>query len=756
MPLRLHIEVAGCVQGVGFRPTVYRHATALGLTGFVSNGTGGVVIEVEGSSAAVTEFRHRLETQPPPQARIEAVRVREVAPQQSPTFEITASERSGDLAAGMPPDLALCDDCRHELFTPGDRRHRYPFINCTNCGPRFTIIGALPYDRERTSMAPFVMCPDCAAEYADPRDRRFDAQPDACPVCGPRLTLRLPDGAVVTEDPLAETVRRLRAGEIGAVKGLGGFHLCCLATDDATVQCLRQRKHRPDKSLAVMFRDLDELRRHCRVEAAAEALLLSPARPIVALPRLPNSALSAFISPDTDDVGAFLPYTPLHALLLDAISPLVMTSANLSEEPIVSDFAELGTLLGAVADFALDHDRKILRRCDDSVVKVARGTPLLLRRSRGFVPRAIALPHGGPSVLACGAEVKNTFCITRGAQAFMSQHIGDLTDLSAYSFFRQSAADLEQLLQVRTALVAHDLHPDYLSTRFALAHPAPRKLGVQHHHAHIAGCMAENGLDGPVIGVALDGTGYGTDGTLWGGEFLIATRGSFERAACFRPYPLPGGEEAVRHPARTALSCLVTEFGAGGLARAADLLPSLPEAERMLLVQMIQKRLNSPLTSSAGRLFDAVGALLGFDAPVTYEGQAAIRLQTLALRSPQLPPAYEFRIEPGPPARLSFAPALEQVMEALRRGQDRAEIAAAFHVTVAVATAAMCTRLRNEHGLSEVVLSGGVFQNDLLLTLLLERLEAARFCVFTHRDVPPNDGCIALGQAVVALETLAG
>jgi len=797
--------VTGRVQGVGFRPTVYRQATALGLSGFVRNTPSGVVIEVEGAEQAVDRFVAQLQAEPPRQARIEALQVSAMpACGRSVPFEIKASERSGDVQAGMPPDLATCPDCRAELFDPKDRRFGYPFINCTNCGPRFTIIRELPYDRERTSMAEFRMCSDCKKEFEDPADRRFDAQPNACAMCGPRVELisgrrpahRSPWGEGGTADPptperyggqatvgggsehrtsniehrtsneedaIQEAVRLLKAGGIIAVKGVGGYHLCCDAANDAAISRLRARKHRPAKSLAVMFASLDQIRQYCEISAIEERELTGQAAPIVVVRRKSGSSLSGLlplgagqVSPDTDDLGVFLPYAPLHHLLLAEISPLIMTSGNLAEEPIAKDEQELNAILGPVADGALIHNRAIVRRCDDSVLKIVAGQRLFLRRSRGIVPDAIGLPLEGPAVLACGAELKNTVCITRGAQAFLSQHIGDLDDYRAYRFFRETVEDFSALLKVKPTIVAYDLHPDYLATRYALAREGVRQIGVQHHHAHIAACMAEHGLTERVIGVALDGTGFGPDGTIWGGEFLVADLADFRRVGHFKPYRMPGGAEAIRQPARMALSYGLAELPENGHRELPDLLPGLAENECRVLAGIIAQGVNAPWTSSAGRLFDAVAALLGLGETITYEAQAAIRLQTLARPDGVLPYSYAIEIQDDG-FQLSFGPAIREIVADRRANVDRGRIAGGFYQTVAEAVGEMCVRIRDRERLEaasrleRVALSGGVFQNDLLLALVTNDLRRRGFQVYSHHLVPPNDGGIALGQAAVAL-----
>lgn len=737
------------------------------------NTPSGVVIEAEGGAVAVGRFVAQLQAQPPKQARIEALQISDMPVCGRPApFEIKASGRSGDLQAGMPPDLATCADCRAELVDPKDRRFGYPFINCTNCGPRFTIIRELPYDRERTSMAEFRMCPNCKREFENPADRRFDAQPNACPVCGPQIALinghrTAEDGrqTVKAEGPttaIQEAVQLLKAGGILAVKGVGGYHLCCNAANGAAIDCLRERKHRPAKSLAIMFAGLDQIKRYCEISAMEARELTDPTAPIVVLRWKPDAELSSLlslgkrqISPDTDDVGVFLPYTPLHHLLLAEISPLVMTSGNLAEEPIAKDEQELSAILGPVANAALSHNRAIVRRCDDSVLKIVAGQRLFLRRSRGFVPDAIGLPLEGPAVLACGAEQKNTVCVTRGAQAFLSQHIGDLDDYRAYRFFQETVEDFSALLKVKPAIVAHDLHPDYLATRYALAQSGARLIGVQHHHAHIAACMAEHGLTERVIGVALDGTGFGPDGTIWGGEFLVADLADFRRVGHFKPYRMPGGAEAIRQPVRMAFSYGLAELNANDRRDLPALLSDLDADECPVLAGMIAQGVNAPWTSSAGRLFDAVAALLGLGAAITYEAQAAIRLQTIA--RPEGVPPYPYAIEIQDGAfQLSFGPAIRAMVADLRANVDRGRIAGGFHQTIAEAVGEMCVRIREGERLERVALSGGVFQNDLLLALTTNGLLRRGFQVYSHQLVPPNDGGIALGQAAVALARMDG
>ena len=749
---RRRISVRGRVQGVGFRPTVYRYACELGLTGSVRNDSTGVVIEVQGPPAKLDTFIARLRESPPPQARIAELKSQPIpAAGAEKAFEIAVSTRSGHLDAGMPPDLATCNACRREMQDTQDRRYGYAFLNCTNCGPRFTIIRSLPYDREKTSMAAFDMCPECRREYTDPRDRRFDAQPNACPECGPQLTLSTAAGECIPGDPVEEAARLLESGAILAVKGLGGYHLCCLATGDAPVAELRKRKKRPAKALAVMFASLDQALEYCKLTEADEAELLAAGRPIVIVQQRPGNELSAMISPDTGDVGAFLPYTPLHHLLLAKVSPLVMTSANFSEEPIASCKDELRRLVGTVADHVLDHDREIVRRCDDSVLKMNQSRRLMIRRSRGFVPNPVRLPHSGPGVFACGADMKNTFCVASGHSAYLSQHIGDLEELAASEFYKEAARDLIELLQVNVEAVAHDMHPGYQSTAYAANGACAVKIPVQHHHAHIASCLADNGAGEKVIGVALDGTGYGPDDTIWGGEFLVADIRDYERVGHFRQYRMPGGEAATRNPDRMALSVLRAEGIDVAVEHCVSPLAHIAHEQRKLLDQILDRGINAPLTSSAGRLFDAVSALLGLCHSADYEGQAPMRLQAVA--DPRVQCAYNYEIDDR--GVVSFGPAVCDILDDIEHDVAPSRIAGMFHRTVAAAVVEMCSRVRASRGIQTAALSGGVFQNDLLLNLVTDGLKTRGFRVLQHRQVPPNDAGISLGQAAVARARLA-
>lgn len=753
--IRQRLIVTGVVQGVGFRPFVYGLAGRLGLVGWVRNTSAGVTIEVEGIPPQVDEFRAALTRDAPSLSRIESVAAELVPPDGGSQFEIRESAPQAGAFQPVSPDVCICDDCLRELFDPADRRYRYPFINCAHCGPRFTIIKDIPYDRPQTTMAPFEMCPDCAREYHDPLDRRFHAQPTACPACGPSVWLESGEFAIRGSQPAIDEAKRLLSqGKIVAVKGLGGFHLACDATNESAVAELRRRKGRVDKPFALMMADMAAVERTCHVSPEERGLLLSRERPIVLLRRREAALhpIAPSVAPRQRTLGVMLPYTPLHYLLMadSRWQVLVMTSGNYSEEPIATRNDEALARLGPLADAFLLHDRGIHIRADDSVVRVVESkpaaSPLPVRRSRGYAPLPIRLPFGAPCILAVGGELKNTFCVARDQYAFLSHYIGDMENLETLQSFEQGIAHFESLFRIAPEIIAHDLHPDYLSTRFAIRNSqAARRIAVQHHHAHIAACLAENGHDGkqPVIGVAFDGAGYGTDGAIWGGEFLIAGYSNFERAAHLAYVPLPGGDAAVRKPARMALAHLL----AAGIPLARDLPPlsALSPAEQRVVERQIAAGLNSPPTSSMGRLFDAAASIIGLRHEVNYEGQAAIELEAIA--DPSETGAYSFgaapeSIQPGPVIRALAAD--------FRGGAPAPVLAARFHNGVANLVRDVCIRLREARGLNQVALSGGVFQNETLLVGTLARLRGAGFEVFTHHLVPPNDGGIALGQAVVA------
>ena len=749
MKTRVRAKVVGRVQGVGFRPTVYRYATQFGLCGFVCNGPHGVTLEVEGDQSKVGAFFDCLTQEPPQQAVIADIKTEVLRTKGYRNFEVIESEQQGQAAVHISPDLATCDDCLKDVLDARNRRCGYAFTNCTNCGPRFTIIRDLPYDRDKTSMRQFTMCERCGREYHNPLDRRFHAQPNACEHCGPRLQLRVAGGTASDDVDLAKTKELLRRGRIVAIKGVGGYHLACDATSAESIARLRRRKHRPHKSLAVMFRDIAAVKKLCEVNEAEEAELLSTARPIVLLTRkLAKTRLAKGVSPDTNTVGAFLPYTPLHHLLLQDFDALVMTSGNLTDEPIISDEAELPTLLGPIADAALTHNRPIVHKCDDSVLRMVNGQRQFSRRARGYVPNPIRIAASGtPHLLAVGGELKNTFCLVRDGNAFLSQHIGDLKDYKTYDYYSCEIESWKQLMRIEPKVIAHDLHPGYLSTRFAALTPIPHKIGVQHHHAHIASVMAEHDLHEPVIGVAFDGTGYGTDDTIWGGEFMVADRCDFERVAHFKQYRLPGGDKGVEEPWRMAVSVLTDE----GLDEAA--MRKLSPAKRRFVQKMIETGFNSPLTSSAGRLFDAVAAILGLCDVTSYEAQAAIRLESIA--DPWVTDRYPFAVQTGDrPWVLDFSPTICAILDQRRQGVAVGEISAKFHNTIAASVLEICRFLRGQRDLNVVALSGGVFQNELLLRRTVEALQSRHFRVFTNTAVPLNDGGLALGQVAVAAERM--
>ncbi|MGI5447153.1 carbamoyltransferase HypF [Streptomyces sp. CA-243310] len=785
---RRRVIVRGVVQGVGFRPYVYTRAIALGLAGHVTNTPEGVVAEVEGASAAVSEFCERLAACAPPLAVVDAVDHCEVPVAGGTGFTIVASTGGGPARTLVSPDVATCADCLAELADPADRRHRHPFITCTHCGPRFTIVTGLPYDRAHTTMARFPMCPDCAREYTDPADRRFHAQPVACPACGPRLRLLVgtpPREPAADEpgagDPVAAARRLLADGAILAVKGLGGYHLACDATQPAVVAELRRRKGRGDKPFALMARDLDAVAPHVHIDPRERSLLTGALRPIVLLRRRPAAIELVGVAPGNPDLGVMLPYTPLHHLLLglpgDPPGPrlLVMTSGNLAGEPIVTDDAEALQRLGRLADAWLTHDRPIHVPCDDSVVRILDGEPLIVRRSRGHAPLPLDLPLPVPPTLAVGGDLKNTFCLGEGRRAWMSAHIGDMDDLATQDAFAGAVRQLEGITGVAPTLLAADRHPGYRSAHWAARNAADRPvIRVQHHHAHVAAAMAEHGLgaDRRVIGVAFDGTGHGDDGAVWGGEFLLADYAGHTRFAHLAYVPLPGGDAAVRRPYRMALSHL----RAAGLDRTPDLpcVAACPPDELHVLEAQLRSNLNCLPTSSMGRLFDAVSSLAGICHHAGYEAQAAIELEAAARTAHEAGGAdegYAFALRPAvpgtgavpyatghpdpaahpdPPMTVDPAPVLAAVVADLRAGTPATLIGARFHRAVTDLVAEVCVAARDRHGLDTVALTGGVFANTLLSSACAEALRGHGFTVLRHHRVPPNDGGLALGQLMVA------
>ncbi|HEY8902060.1 MAG TPA: carbamoyltransferase HypF [Chthoniobacterales bacterium] len=745
---RARILVRGAVQGVGFRPFVHRLATELGLCGWAQNSSQGLVIEAEGASDVLGQFLSRLERECPPRAEIREIRHETIAPAGDAAFEIRASDASGAKTAAILPDIAPCPDCLRELFDPANRRHRYPFINCTNCGPRFSIIESLPYDRPATSMKAFALCPDCAREYHDPADRRFHAQPNACPVCGPRLALWDGKGGTLAEgdDALRRAADAIRAGAVLALKGVGGFQLIVDARNEGALALLRRRKCREEKPFAVMMSAIEEVRRECRVSPMEEALLLSPEAPIVLLHRIDAGAIPAAIAPGNPLLGVMLPSSPLHHLLLEELRfPIVATSGNLTDEPICIDEHEAIERLRGIADVFLVHNRSIVRHMDDSIVRVVAGREMILRRARGYAPRPVHLPGQLPPILGVGAHLKNAVALSVGQEVFVSQHIGDLETAQAHAAFRRSAADLPRLYETAPAVIAHDLHPDYVSTRFA-TDAEGRKIAVQHHWAHVVSCLADNGIDGPALGVAWDGTGYGTDGTIWGGEFLRAKGNSFERVAHLRTFRLPGGDVAAREPRRSALG-LLFECGLLDHPALAPLREFSP-GNLTLLRRMLERGFQTPVTSSMGRLFDAVAALIGVRQIASFEGQAAMELEFLA--DPEIWEEYPFALRGGEPCVLDWEPMIEAMLEDLRNAAAPGVISAKFHNTLA----AMVVVVARHAGEPRVALTGGCFQNGFLLERVMRGLREAGFEPLWHRNVPPNDGGIALGQILAAVRQL--
>ncbi|MGI8845241.1 MAG: carbamoyltransferase HypF [Thermoleophilaceae bacterium] len=753
---RVRARVEGVVQGVGFRPFVHRLASELGLDGWVLNDSRGVEAEVEGGPDRVDAFLARLGAEAPPLATVERVLTEELEPSGAAGFSIRASPAGAEPQALVAADAATCADCLAEMGDPADRRHRYPFINCTNCGPRFSIVRGVPYDRPLTTMAGFTMCARCQAEYDDPADRRFHAQPNACPDCGPTLALWGPDGVPAeAADPLAVAIESLRGGSVVAVKGLGGFHLACRADHDRATTALRARKHREDKPFAVMAADLESARRLVELTTGEERLLLGRERPIVVARRRAGDPVAAKVAPGSPDLGVMLAYTPLHHLLArDAGGPLVMTSANVSDEPIAYRDEDARERLQGIADLFLTHDRPIHTRTDDSVLRSVRtgsDRPLMVRRSRGYAPRSFDLPVPAPMpLLAYGAELKSTFCVAKGRRAWVSHHIGDLSNWETLRSFREGVEHFERLFAVAPQVVVHDLHPEYLSTKEALAREGVVAIGVQHHHAHLAACLAEHGETGPALGVIFDGTGYGADGTVWGGELLAGGLREFERAGHLWPVRMPGGERAIREPWRMACAWMVELLGPE---------PPMPRTLEGVVdpnrwsqvAQLCVNGVAAPVTTSAGRLCDAVAALCGLRTEVTYEGQAAVELEASA-HTDNSPPGrgYELPLAGGV---LDARALIAGVLADVGAGNDPAQTAARFHEGLAGGTAAAAAELAGERGLSTVVLSGGVFQNRLLLERTHSVLRAAGLEVLRPEALPPNDGGVAYGQAAVAAAT---
>lgn len=750
---RWRIHVRGVVQGVGFRPFVYGLAARHKLTGSVSNQSDGVHIEIEGPLEALESFGRDLRAQAPPLSLIDSVTVDSVAALGDASFVIHESAAQVGPSTPISPDVATCNDCLRELLDPNDRRYRYPFINCTNCGPRYTIIKDIPYDRPFTTMAGFPMCAACSAEYHDPANRRFHAQPLACPECGPHVWAH--PGGEIREHALQLVRSALRAGKIVAIKGIGGFHLACDATNSSAVGELRRRKNRGDKPFGLMAANLDIVRQSAELSDQEATLLTAKERPIVLLRRKPESPLSPVVAPGTALVGFMLPYSPLHVLLLED-RPLVMTSGNLSDEPICRSNEEALSRLHGLADLFLLHNRDIHVVCDDSVARIHESRELPLRRARGYAPLPVRLPRDSETVLAVGAELKSTFCLTKGTYAYLSPHIGDMENLETLNALERGLAHFRSIFRCEPTRVVCDLHPGYLSTTWAQKFAETNHLPlvqVQHHHAHVASLMAEHALDGtePVIGVSFDGTGYGTDQTIWGGEVLIADYKSFRRAGRLKYVPMPGGDAAIKRPYRMALAHLF----AAGIEWTEDLpcVAAVPENERRVLRRQLETRINCVDTSSVGRLFDAIASLSGVCHLSSYEGQAAIELEMASASG--LADPYQFNLsgESEDEFVIDPAPVLRSVVEDIRRGTSQGIISLRFHTATADCIAEICSRLEIRVPNRMVALTGGVFQNVLLAKLAKDRLERNNFKVLTHRIVPPNDGGISLGQAMIALES---
>ncbi|MBN1350434.1 carbamoyltransferase HypF [candidate division KSB1 bacterium] len=749
---RTKATIRGIVQGIGFRPYIYNLAREKNLCGYILNTSQGVEIEVEGAAAQIDSFFNAVENNPPPLAHIASIEKTTLPPARYREFNIKESVVQSGRNTLIAPDVCVCDACLREMWDPSNRRYRYPFINCTNCGPRYTIIEDVPYDRPFTSMKSFQMCEQCLQEYHDPANRRFHAQPNACPVCGPQVMLfDARRNLISSGDPILHAIELLKKGYILAVKGLGGFHLAVNPENTHAVLQLRERKNREEKPLAIMAASLGRIKTFAHVTPLAEALLTSPQRPIALLPAKTPSGISPAVAPKNKFIGVMLPYTPLHALLLENDLPgLIMTSGNLSEEPIVIENEQAFERLGSIADYFLLHNRDIYLRSDDSVVRITDRKKRIVRRSRGYVPQPIFLHKPYPPILACGAELKNTICLTKGRHAFLSQHVGDLKNLESFNFMKLTVSHLKRILDITPEIIAYDLHPNYLSTQFALEQPCNQKIGVQHHHAHIASCMAEYGIEDPVIGLAFDGTGYGTDGKIWGGEILLVDGVRFERLAHFSYTPMPGGDAAIREPWRMAMSCLFCVFGESCLDLKLPLLQQIETNRLGIILEMIRKGINCPETSSLGRLFDAVSAILGICTRSSYEGQAAIMLE-MALNEAADDTPYQYSWEKKEDTYLiSPSPIISAVVNDYLAGEAPAKISYRFHQTLIHLFRDLCAQLRQDTGLDRIVLSGGVFQNETLLTGLQQTLEKDGFSVFSQEAVPTNDGGIALGQAMVA------
>lgn len=745
--MRLRLQITGLVQGVGFRPFVFRLAEESGLKGYVLNDTSGVLIEVEGDKDRLDRFLHRIVKEKPGLSKIYSLQHAYLEDAGFNSFEIRESEQKGDKRASILPDIAVCDECVSDITTPKNRRFIYPFTNCTNCGPRFTIINSLPYDRRNTSMRDFQMCPECEREFNLVSDRRFHAQPNACPVCGPWIGLYDSGGNLICEreDALEKVVNLVRKGNIIAVKGVGGYHLVCDATNEEAVVRLRERKHREEKPMAVMFPDMKSIKAEVHLNSYEERAIDSIEKPVVIVRKKETSTIANSVSPDNNTVGVFLPYTPLHHIMLRKLrKPVVATSANITDEPIVKDEKDAFTRLSDIADYLLTHNRDIVRRCDDSVVRIVAERQVPVRRSRGFVPSPVIVPFKfSKPVLALGANMNNTIALGIDNRVFVSQHIGDLDTPLAVEFYEETVNDFLRLFDIVPEVVVADMHPGYFSTKFGENKYGNRLVKVQHHYAHILSCMIENDIpeDAGVIGFAFDGTGYGPDRTIWGGEVLTASYIGFERAFHLRPYKLPGGDMAVKEPRRTALSLLYETFG--DRVEKLDLLPFQQE-EKSILITMLRKDINSPVTTSMGRLFDGVASLIGLRHKVSYHAQAAVELEQMAFRSNEIS-SYPFTVENGV---IDQRPMIDKIVSDLEAGAPKELIARKFHNTIVKVIIFTAELLKERTGTSYAALSGGVFQNSFLLENAFHGLKERGFIPLIHQLVPPNDGGISLGQAV--------
>jgi hydrogenase maturation protein HypF len=754
MKIRNHITVHGIVQGVGFRPYIHKLVQDNRLKGWICNSNQGVELEIEGEEDDIKDFIKVLQVNPPPLAMIENITVKKMPLNGYKDFKIIKSRTNNKLPVALiPPDISVCDECLKELNNPSDRRYGYPFINCTNCGPRFTIIEDIPYDRDKTTMKDFSMCEKCSAEYSDIADRRYHAQPNACPVCGPQVSLYQREKRIVTNNPFTEVQRRLKAGQIGVIKGLGGFHLTCDAKNDSAVSRLREIKLRDQKPFAIMAKNIDSIKLFCHVSKDAEHILKSKEKPILLLRKKVNNYLSEGIAPGNNYIGVMLPYTPLHYLLFKDVNfVLIMTSANFSDEPIIYQNQEAFQKLADKVDFLLVHNRPIYNRCDDSVIKYSPNHPIYIRRSRGYAPYPIILSKKMRQVFAAGPEDKSTVCFTRDKYAFPSQHLGDLKNQESYEAYQEAVDRIIHIFQFNPELIVCDLHPDYLSTVYAENMSRQKKLPllkVQHHHAHIASCMAENNLDEEVIGVALDGSGLGEDGNIWGGEFLLSNIKDYKRVGYLKYKAMPGGEQVIHQPWRMAFSYLYSYFGEDILEQNLPLIKRNNAKKLNLLMQMIDKKINSPITSSCGRLFDAVASLIGLRDEVNFEGQAAMELESICQLKYNGNYSYNIIQKPESEFIIDTEDMFYQIIDDLKNDKGREEIATKFHNTIADIILSMCVKIREKYKINKVVMSGGVFQNSFLLTQTIKRMKKQNFALFLHKKMPPNDACISLGQAVI-------